>query len=86
MGCLSWKARMMRQFGENSGATGGLPQPVPGTKISHPSLHPVWLLCYQKEQRRNGGGKNKKPKILENFVKKHEGSRSWSVEVEKCCM
>lgn len=44
---------------------GELPQPVPGPKISHSSIHPIWPPYYQRDQRRSGGRKNKKHKIRE---------------------
>lgn len=65
---LSWKATMMRLLEENSGMREELPQPVTGTKISYPSLPPVWLPHYQKGQRRSGGGQNKSPKISERIL------------------
>lgn len=65
---LSWKATMVRLLEENSGMRDELPQPVTGTKISHPSLPSVCLPQYQKGQRRSGGGQNKNPKMSERIV------------------
>ena len=77
---LSWKATMVRLLEENSGMRDELPQPVTGTKISHPQYasHST-----RRDREEVGEGKTKILKYLREFCEEALELKE-SAEVEKC--